>query len=230
VGSDIGTEVGSDIGTEVGSDIVTDVGSNKKDNQKGGADKERPRDEYYNSKNNYSPFFPYKSKSEYNNHGYNYQSPYYPGYNPGYNPGYYHPRYNYPIPPSMYRYIPPHENANTEHIHFSNKNNSSKLSYYITIDLDLYPGTSVSTLQKYSVKCQTAFEKIRESYAELFGYEYRPAVLSEAYAYNYQKKEVPKTDEHEKKKEKRGGTANKTIRNRIYKNKSRKLKVKGKKT
>jgi len=188
-----------------------------KTQQKGGADKQRPRDEYYNSRDDYSSFFPFKSKKNYNH----------PGYNPSYNQGYYHPRFNHPIPPSMFRYIPPPENANIESKYFSNKNNSSKLSYYITIDLDLYPGKSVSALQKYSVKCQTAFEKIRESYAELFGYEYRPAVLSEAYAYNYQKKEVPKTKE--KKIEKKGGSTNKkSVKNKSYKNKSKskKLKVK----
>ena len=63
------------------------------------------------------------------------------------------------------------------------KKDESKFSYYINIELELFPGTSINSIQKSSVKCQTRFEKIREAYAELFGYEYRPGIISEAYAY-----------------------------------------------
>jgi len=67
----------------------------------------------------------------------------------------------------------------------------SKFSYYVNIELELFPGTSINSLQKSTVKCQTRFEKIREAYADLFGYEYRPGVLKEAY--NYQS--LPITEE-----------------------------------
>jgi hypothetical protein len=71
------------------------------------------------------------------------------------------------------------------------KKDESKFSYYIGIELELFPGTSINSIQKSSVKCQSRFEKIREAYADLFGYEYRPGVISEAYAYQ----SMPKQDE-----------------------------------
>jgi hypothetical protein len=63
------------------------------------------------------------------------------------------------------------------------KENKSKLSYYITIELELYPGKSVGTVKKYAMKCQNTFDKVRKAWADLFGYEYRPSEVTEAYAY-----------------------------------------------
>jgi hypothetical protein len=37
------------------------------------------------------------------------------------------------------------------------------------------------------VRCQSTFERIREAWADIFGFEYRPAPMSEAYTYNLQK-------------------------------------------
>ena len=54
------------------------------------------------------------------------------------------------------------------------KNKQSKLSFYISIELELFPGKSVNALQKTTVKCNSTFDKIREAYAEIFGYQYRP--------------------------------------------------------
>jgi hypothetical protein len=52
----------------------------------------------------------------------------------------------------------------------------SKLSYYVIIDLELYPGKEgIPTSQKAVLSCQTRYEKIRQSYANLFGLEYRPS-------------------------------------------------------
>jgi hypothetical protein len=67
------------------------------------------------------------------------------------------------------------------------KDQKSKLSFYITIELELFPGTSANMLQKSIVKCQSTFERIREAWADIFGFEYRPAPMNEAYAYNLQK-------------------------------------------
>ena len=82
------------------------------------------------------------------------------------------------------------------------KENKSKLSYYITIDLDLYPGTKISGIKKYSLKCQSTFERIRKSLSDLFGYQYRPLEIKEAYEYeaNFEKNEKIK-EENEKKLE-----------------------------
>jgi hypothetical protein len=67
------------------------------------------------------------------------------------------------------------------------KDQKSKLSFYITVELELFPGTSANMLQKSVVKCQSTFERIREAWADIFGFEYRPAPMTEAYAYNSQK-------------------------------------------
>jgi hypothetical protein len=67
----------------------------------------------------------------------------------------------------------------------------SKLAYYVSIELELYPGTSVSTTQKYAVKCQSTFERIREAYSDLFGFEYRPSALPEAYSYAFNSSKSP---------------------------------------
>jgi hypothetical protein len=54
------------------------------------------------------------------------------------------------------------------------ENQKSKLAFYISIDLELFPGKTVNALQKSMVKCNSTFDKIREAYAEIFGYQYRP--------------------------------------------------------
>ena len=86
----------------------------------------------------------------------------------------------------------------------------SKLSYYIEIELELFPGTQINTIQKYSVKCQTTFERIREAWADIFGFEYRPGVLDEAYEYQAQNKDIRREPiegrREERREEKRGDT------------------------
>ena len=53
----------------------------------------------------------------------------------------------------------------------------SKLSYYVTIELELFPGTSIPSNAKSALACNTQKEKIKEAYANLFGYIYRPGEL-----------------------------------------------------
>ena len=94
-------------------------------------------------------------------------------------------------------------------------NKHSKLAYYISIELELFPGTSVNALQKTQVHCQSNFERIRESWSELWGYQYRPAALTEAY--NYNSKMNKQKDDKQKEgisKQKHGG---KTIKNKTNK-------------
>jgi len=88
------------------------------------------------------------------------------------------------------------------------KENKSKLSYYITIELELYPGTDVGKIKKYAMKCNNTFEKIRKSLADLFNYQYRPRELKEAYGYEMEydaneklKEEQAKIQEKEKAQE-----------------------------
>ena len=72
------------------------------------------------------------------------------------------------------------------------KDQKSKMSFYITIELDLFPGKTPNTFQKSVVKCQSTFERIREAYADLFGFQYRPSAMSEAYAYNIKQNKTEK--------------------------------------
>ena len=67
----------------------------------------------------------------------------------------------------------------------------SKLSFYITIELDLFPGTSANMSQKHLVKCQSTFERVREAWTNIFGFQYKKAPMLEAYA--YQNDKTPKT-------------------------------------
>ena len=39
-------------------------------------------------------------------------------------------------------------------------------------------------MQEYNVKCQSTFERIREAYADIFGFQYRPAESRNTYEKN----------------------------------------------
>jgi hypothetical protein len=52
------------------------------------------------------------------------------------------------------------------------------LTYYIVIDLELYPGDHIPLETKASLACQIRYEKIRQSYADLFGLVYQPKELN----------------------------------------------------
>jgi hypothetical protein len=104
-------------------------------------------------------------------------------YNPAlqYNQGFPQPGINYGYPRPQYNQQPYYQQPYRSNI----KELSSKLAYYISIELELYPGTSVNPLQKSALRCQNTFERIREAYSDIFGYQYRPSALKEAYGYNY---------------------------------------------
>jgi hypothetical protein len=50
-----------------------------------------------------------------------------------------------------------------------------KSAIKITIELELYPGKNPSLKAKSNILCERKMENIRRSYADLMGYEYRPA-------------------------------------------------------
>jgi len=57
-------------------------------------------------------------------------------------------------------------------------NRDSRLSYYVIIDLELYPGKDgIPMAQKAVLACQNRYEKIRQAWAKLFGLVYRPNEL-----------------------------------------------------
>ena len=114
---------------------------------------------------------------------------YYPNMNPNMNP-IMNPNMNpnmnlYMVPNYNYRYNYGYNQKPLPYNVALNKakDQQSKLSFYTNIELELFPGTSVNPLQKSFVKCQNTFERIRESWAEIFGYQYRPAPMVEAYEY-----------------------------------------------
>lgn len=111
------------------------------------------------------------------------------------------------------------------------KDQQSKLAFYITVELELYPGKTANLLQQSAVKCQSTFERIREAWSDIFGYQYRPAPMSEAYTYNMKLNEEKKNAEEKKNVEikknndsnnvniktekiKKGGNKTKTVKNR----------------
>ena len=127
----------------------------------GGATTPRPSQQYYSNINQYNPTgYPLNQNIPGNvvylpRQGYPYQN------------SYYSKQYNVPYNVSQNKA----------------KDQKSKLSFYITIELELFPGTSANMFQKSVVKCQSTFERIRESWADIFGFEYRPAPMTEAYSY-----------------------------------------------
>jgi hypothetical protein len=58
-----------------------------------------------------------------------------------------------------------------------NNSYDSNLTYYIVIDLELYPGDTIPLKEKASLACQIRYEKIRKSYADIFGLVYQPKEL-----------------------------------------------------
>jgi hypothetical protein len=112
-------------------------------------------------------------------------------YNPAaYNPAAYNPSpYNTMYLPSRSPYSYPYYNQRLPYNASQNKakDSKSKLSFYITIDLELFPGTSANAFQKSVVKCQSTFERIREAWSDIFGYQYRPSPMSDAYTYGIQR-------------------------------------------
>ena len=50
----------------------------------------------------------------------------------------------------------------------------SKNSYYVVIDVHLYPGTSISKAQRSRMRCAGVWENVREAWADLRGNEYVP--------------------------------------------------------
>jgi ankyrin repeat protein len=56
----------------------------------------------------------------------------------------------------------------------SPKKIESKNSYYVVMDLDLYPGKSISTAQKARMQCSRVWDNIQEAWADSRGADYIP--------------------------------------------------------
>lgn len=55
---------------------------------------------------------------------------------------------------------------------------TDKWSYYVRVELELYPGESVPLEDYSSLICQFRYEKIRKIWAELFGTQYAPGIFT----------------------------------------------------
>ena len=51
------------------------------------------------------------------------------------------------------------------------------LSYYVVVDLELFPGDKISDTDKRNLACQIKFDNVRKSYADFLGYQYQPSLL-----------------------------------------------------
>jgi hypothetical protein len=96
------------------------------------------------------------------------------------------------------------------------KDTTSKLSFYITIELELFPGKSANLFQKSVIKCQSTFERIREAYAEIRGFQYRPAAVD--YYENNDKTDENKNNKTVTEKNKNKNSNNYSTRKMRYKN------------
>jgi hypothetical protein len=86
------------------------------------------------------------------------------------------PRYN---PPPYQRYNPPRYNPYGTQpylvknmVRRDNEYDNSKLAYYITIDMELHPGTSITPQEQKVLKCRQKWNSIRKAYADFVGKPY----------------------------------------------------------
>jgi len=59
-------------------------------------------------------------------------------------------------------------------------NHKSNLSYYVVVDLELYPGESIPLIKQPVIACHIRYEKIRQAFAEMFGLLYRPLEFNQS--------------------------------------------------
>jgi hypothetical protein len=109
-----------------------------------------------------------------------------------------------------YPYDEPYYNSNRV-IQNREKSTKSKLAFYITMELELFPGINPNALERSMVRCLGTYDKIKEAYADIFGLQYRPSVMTNAYEYVANTTKTQKTLTNKKTKIK---TKNKTLRNK----------------
>jgi ankyrin repeat protein len=80
------------------------------------------------------------------------------------------------FPKGLYKDTPTEESIKKALSYYIRNPNKleSKNSYYVVIDVDLYPGTSISKAQKARMRCASSWENVREASADFLGKEYVP--------------------------------------------------------
>jgi hypothetical protein len=67
--------------------------------------------------------------------------------------------------------------SSTRHYNSSNLASSSKLTYYIVVDLELYPGRSIPITQRASLSCQVKKNNILSLLSQLMGTQFIPSTM-----------------------------------------------------
>jgi hypothetical protein len=151
---------------------------------------------------------PYDKQYQYNPYDKQYQyNPYDKQYQ--YNPYDYYNPYMHMKP---YRHMLQPYNRNKQLYSHNDNKSSTTLSYYITVELILYPGKNPNFLDRQNFSCQSSFEKIRKAYSDLFGYAYAP---KEIHYSSYNNPTKPKNKNNTAKKV--GRKVAKKIGNKIVK-------------
>jgi hypothetical protein len=75
----------------------------------------------------------------------------------------------------------------------------SKLSYYVIVDLELYPGESIPLIKQPVIACNLRYEKIRQAFADMFGLVYQPLDFSQRGHVAPSSVKYRKTDEEKEK-------------------------------
>ena len=61
----------------------------------------------------------------------------------------------------------------------SSSNLNTKNTYYVVVDLDLYPGKDISSGDKFRINCSNRYDKMRSAWADIIGATYEPGELDE---------------------------------------------------
>jgi len=110
----------------------------------------QPQNGYYNQPSRYNPPPRYNPYPQYNPQPYQRYNQT-PRYNPQYNPSPF-------LAKNMVKRDYEHDN--------------SKLAYYITIDMELHPGTSITPQEQKILKCRQKWNSVRKAYADFVGKPY----------------------------------------------------------
>jgi hypothetical protein len=74
--------------------------------------------------------------------------------------------------PMLYSRQPPYASNFVKSNTNVDETNKTNISYYITIDLELHPGTSLTSEDLSNIKCKQRWNSIRKSYANMRGLKY----------------------------------------------------------
>lgn len=64
--------------------------------------------------------------------------------------------------------------------YMQHSNTQAKNAYYVVIDLDLFPGDSISRSDKFRLNCAGSYDKMSQAWADIWGLRYEPGELNTA--------------------------------------------------